>query len=98
MQFKVAPIEPGVYILGMSFLDSVNPLIRWKERRMRLPVRKTEGQNYQWMTSLTLIAKALAGLTSSEGWEERTSGAIESDDEDEDDVQSTGAITDVGRI
>ena len=28
MQFKVAPIEPGVCILGMSFLDSVNPLIR----------------------------------------------------------------------
>ena len=61
---------------------------------MRLPVRKQEGQNYQWMTSLTLIPKALAYLTSSGDLEDRTSGVIETDDKDEDDVQSTAAITD----
>ena len=89
MQFKVAPIDPGVCILGMSFLDSVNPLIRWKERRMRLPVRKTEGRNYQWMTSLTLIPRALAGLTNNEEAGDETSGVVndgEDDDGDEDDV------------
>ena len=59
---------------------------------MRLPVRKTEGQNYQWMTSLTLIPRALTNLTNNEDMGDETSGVV-NDDKDEDDVQSTAAIT-----
>ena len=63
---------------------------------MRLPVRKTEGRNYQWITSLALIPKALAELTRNE--ERNDASGVDNDEEDdsvdEDDVQSTAAITD----
>ena len=95
VQFQVAPIEPGVCILGMSFLDLVEPLIRWKEQRMRLPVKRTEGKNYQWVPAMTLIPRALAGLTSTRYSEDKTLNASDSEpDEEEDVVQSTAAITD----
>jgi len=62
MPFKLAPIEPGTCILGMSFLDSVDPLIRWKERRIRLPVNRLEGANYEWIQAIQDIPKAIALL------------------------------------
>ena len=62
---------------------------------MRLPVKRTEGKNYQWVPAMTLIPRALAGLTSTRYSEEKTLNASDSEpDEEEDDVRSTAAITD----
>ena len=65
MPFKLAPIEPGTCILGMSFLDSIDPLIRWKERRIRLPVNRLKGANYEWIQAIQDIPRSIALLTES---------------------------------
>ena len=62
---------------------------------MRVPVKRTEGKNYQWVTSITFIPRTLAGLTSTGYSEENNLDASDSEaDEEEDDVRSTAAITD----
>ena len=60
LPYKLAPIELATCILGISFLDGIGPLIRWKERRMRVPVQQAEGQHYGGIHALP---RAIATVT-----------------------------------